>query len=355
MKVTPFSKHLCTYIEEYLPNVRNYSTNTILSYQDSFRLLEEYMLEKHGVKPYLLDYKHFTEARILDFLEWLETERNCCASTCNQRLSALSAFLKYASMRSTPALQACITVANIPQKKVSRKPFSYFSVEELGLLFQMPDLRKDLGRRDLVLLCVLYDSGARAQELCDLTVKDVHFSKQPYVILHGKGGKTRFVPLMERPAKMLKDHIARSKTVTTAKNSPIFFNQRGEPITPACIRNLIQKYVSKAQSSRPDLFQADTYSPHSMRHSKAVHMLEAGVDMVFIRDFLGHASIQTTEIYASVSQALLNKTLRARKLPALYPNEETEYIPDLIPDYLKRKQNKEQEHELHHLQGYTRT
>lgn len=339
MKVTPFSKHLCTYIEEYLPNVRNYSTNTILSYQDSFRLLEEYMLEKHGVKPYLLDYKHFTEARILDFLEWLETERNCCASTCNQRLSALSAFLKYASMRSTPALQACITVANIPQKKVSRKPFSYFSVEELGLLFQMPDLRKDLGRRDLVLLCVLYDSGARAQELCDLTVKDVHFSKQPYVILHGKGGKTRFVPLMERPAKMLKDHIARSKTVTTAKNSPIFFNQRGEPITPACIRNLIQKYVSKAQSSRPDLFQADTYSPHSMRHSKAVHMLEAGVDMVFIRDFLGHASIQTTEIYATVSQALLNKTLRARKLPALYPDEGMDCISDAIPDYLKRKGN----------------
>ena len=93
MKVASFPKHLCTYIEEYLPNVRNYSDNTILSYQDAFRLLEEYMLEKHGVKPYLLDYKHLTESRVLDFLRWLEVERNCCASTCNQRLSALSAFL----------------------------------------------------------------------------------------------------------------------------------------------------------------------------------------------------------------------------------------------------------------------
>ena len=295
------------------------------------------MLEKHGVKPYLLDYKHLTESRVLDFLRWLEVERNCCASTCNQRLSALSAFLKYASMRSTPALQACITVASIPQKKVTRKPFSYFSVEELGLLFQMPNIRKKLGCRDLVLLCVLYDSGARAQELCDLTVMDVHFSKQPYLVLHGKGGKTRSIPLMERPAKMLKDYIAQNKTIITAKNTSIFFNQRGEPITPACIRNLIQKYVREARNSRPDLFQADAYSPHSMRHSKAVHMLEAGVDMVFIRDFLGHASIQTTEIYATVSQALLNKTLRERKLPSLCPNGETKHDPDLIPDYLKRK------------------
>lgn len=337
MKVASFSKHLCTYIEEHLPNVRNYSDNTILSYQDAFRLLEEYMLEKHGVKPYLLDYKHLTESRVLDFLRWLEVERNCCASTCNQRLSALSAFLKYASMRSTPALQACITVASIPQKKVTRKPFSYFSVEELGLLFQMPNIRKKLGCRDLVLLCVLYDSGARAQELCDLTVMDVHFSKQPYLVLHGKGGKTRSIPLMERPAKMLKDYIAQNKTIITAKNTSIFFNQRGEPITPACIRNLIQKYVREARNSRPDMFQADAYSPHSMRHSKAVHMLEAGVDMVFIRDFLGHASIQTTEIYATVSQALLNKTLRERNLPSLCPNGETKHDPDLIPDYLKRK------------------
>ncbi len=337
MKVTLFSKHLCTYIEEYLPNVRNYSANTILSYQDTFRLLEEFMLENQCVKPYLLDYKHLTETRILDFLEWLETERRCCASSCNQRLSALSAFLKYASMRSTAALKACITVANIPPKKVTRKPFSYFSVEELGILFQMPDPRKGLERRDLVLLCVLYDSGARAQELCDLTLNDVHFSKQPHVILHGKGGKTRSVPLMERPAKMLKEHIAKSKTPATAKNSPIFFNQRGEPITPACIRNLMQKYVGKARASHPDLFQADSYSPHSMRHSKAVHMLEAGVDMVFIRDFLGHTSIQTTEIYATVSQALLCKTLSTRKLPAPCPDVEMECTSDAFPDYLKRK------------------
>lgn len=337
MKATSFSKHLCAYIEEYLPNVRGYSPNTILSYQDSFRMLEEFMLGKHGIKPYQLDYGHFTEQRILEFLEWLREERNCCASTCNQRLSALSSFFKYASVRSTAALKACVTIAEIPQKKTHRKPFSYFSVEELGVLFKMPNPAKGMGRRDLVLFCVLYDSGARAQELCDLTVKDIHFSKQTHVVLHGKGGKNRSIPLMERPAKMLKDYISRNAAKEAQKSGNVFLNQRGEPITPACIRNLMQKYISEARKFRPDLFQADSYSPHSMRHSKAVHMLEAGVDMVFIRDFLGHVSIQTTEIYATVSQALLNKTLLERNIPSISVKEVSDIAPNYVPDFLNRK------------------
>ena len=340
MKSTLFTKHLCSYMEEYLPNVRSYSKNTIFSYQDTFRLLEEYMLEKHGIKPYLLDYKHFSEERILGFLEWLTAERNSCAATCNQRLSAMSAFFKYASMRCVPAMKICITVANIPQKKVHRKPFSYFSVEELGVLFQMPNPKKPLELRDLVLLCVLYDSGARAQELCDLTLKDVHFGKQSHVVLHGKGGKTRVVPLMDRPAKMLKDYIAKNLERPALKENAIFVNQRHEAITPACIRNLLQKYVARARESRPDLFQAESYSPHSLRHSKAVHMLEAGVDLVFIRDFLGHASIQTTEIYATVSQALLEKTLRDRTIPTFSASTDAETIAESVPEFLRRQRNK---------------
>lgn len=337
MKTTAFSKHLCTYIEEYLPNLKNYSSNTILSYQDSFRLLEEFMLEKYGIKPYLLDYKHFTETRIIDFLEWLKLERNCCISTCNQRLSAISAFLKYASTRNTSALKACITVSNIPKKKVSRKPFSYFSVEELEILFRMPNTQRELERRDLVILCLLYDSGARAQELCDITLRDIHFSRQTSIILKGKGRKNRSVPLMENPAKMLKEYIDRSIPRSAAKDSPVFLNQRGEQITPACIRNLMLKYVTKAKSVRPDLFQEESYSPHSMRHSKAVHMLEAGVDMIYIRDFLGHSSIQTTEIYATVSQALLIKTLRSREIPTVYLPEQRLDSHPTFQNYLIRK------------------
>ena len=296
MKTTSFSQHLGTYFDEYLPNVRNYSPNTIASYQDTFRLLLEYMAEHQHIKPYLLDYKHFSDKVILSFLNWLETHRNCSPSTRNQRLSAISAFFKYASQRSISALKICSNIASIPPKKTPRHIFSYFSVEELRVLLQMPDPRKPLERRDIVLLSLLYDSGARAQELCGIRVGDIRFSNPASVLLHGKGGKSRVVPLMSRPTRILQQFIAERKFGTAEKDAPLFLNQRGEPITPACIRNVICKYISRAKNIRPDLFNESSYSPHSFRHSKAVHLLEAGTELVYIRDFLGHVSVQTTEI-----------------------------------------------------------
>ena len=211
MKTTSFSQHLGTYFDEYLPNVRNYSPNTIASYQDTFRLLLEYMAEQQHIKPYLLDYKHFSDKVILSFLNWLETHRNCSPSTRNQRLSAISAFFKYASQRSISALKICSNIASIPPKKTPRHIFSYFSVEELRVLLQMPDPRKPLERRDIVLLSLLYDSGARAQELCGIRVGDIRFSNPASVLLHGKGGKSRVVPLMNRPTRILQQFIAERK------------------------------------------------------------------------------------------------------------------------------------------------
>jgi hypothetical protein len=260
MKTTSFSQHLGTYFDEYLPNVRNYSPNTIASYQDTFRLLLEYMAEQQHIKPYLLDYKHFSDKVILSFLNWLETHRNCSPSTRNQRLSAISAFFKYASQRSISALKICSNIASIPPKKTPRHIFSYFSVEELRVLLQMPDPRKPLERRDIVLLSLLYDSGARAQELCGIRVGDIRFSNPASVLLHGKGGKSRVVPLMNRPTRILQQFIAERKFGTAEKDAPLFLNQRGEPITPACIRNVICKYISRAKNIRPDLFNESSQS-----------------------------------------------------------------------------------------------
>lgn len=341
MKATLFSQHLGLYFEEYLPNICDCSPNTIASYQDAFRLLLEYMVEQRHVKPYLLDYKHFSDTIILSFLDWLEVQRGCSPSTRNQRLSAISAFFKYASLRSVPALRICSSIANIPFKKVQSHVFSYFSVEEMGVLLQMPNSRKPLERRDIVLLSLLYDSGARAQELCDIHIRDIRFGNPTTVLLHGKGGKDRIVPLTSRPAKLLRQFITERKTETADKDTPLFISQRGAPITPACIRNIIYKYISRAKSVRPELFNERSYSPHSFRHSKAVHLLEAGTELVYIRDFLGHASVQTTEIYATVSQATLCRTLRNRDVSKSisYGNLD-EMLPDTVPDYLKRKKNK---------------
>ena len=337
MKQTLFSQHLGLYFEEYLPNVRSYSPNTIASYQDAFRLLLEYMSEERRIKPYLLDYKHFSSDVILSYLDWLETHRNSSISTRNQRLSAISAFFKYASQRSIPALKICSSIANIPSKKAPGHVFSYFSVQELGILLQTPNPRKPLERRDIVLLSLLYDSGARAQELCDIRISDIRFGNPASVRLHGKGGKTRIIPLMSPTAKLLRQYTSERKAETEGRELPLFINQRGEAITPACIRNVICKYVSKAKKTHPDLFCESSYSPHSFRHSKAVHLLEAGTELIYIRDFLGHASIQTTEIYATVSQSTLMRTIRERDVSATPPAVLEDIPNDTVPAYLKRK------------------
>lgn len=336
MKVTAFSQHLGLYFEEYLPNVRNYSPNTIASYQDAFRLLLEYMAEQKHIKPYLLDYKHFSDKVILSFLNWLEVHRDCGPSTRNQRLSAISAFFKYAAHRSVPALNLCTSIANIPPKKVPRHIFSYFSVEELTALLQMPNPHKPLERRDIVLLSLLYDSGARAQELCDIRVRDIRFGNPTKVLLHGKGEKCRIIPLMNRPAKLLRQFISEKNLKASERDVPLFLNQRGEPITPACIRNIVCKYISRAKESYPTLFNDGPYSPHSFRHSKAVHLLESGTDLIYIRDFLGHVSVQTTEIYATVSQALLSNTLLNRDVSKVQCGDIEEPPHDDFPRYLKR-------------------
>lgn len=169
------------------------------------------------------------------------------------------------------------------------------------------------------------------------TIRDIRFGNPTTVLLHGKGGKDRIVPLMSRPTKLLRQFISERKVETNEKDAPLFISQRGEPITPACIRNVIYKYVSRAKRVRPDLFNERSYSPHSFRHSKAVHLLEGGEELACIRDFLGHASIQTTEIYATVSQAMLSNTLRNRDVSKSPCGSLDEALPDTVPNYLKRK------------------
>jgi len=339
MRSTALTQQLCDFFENYLPQVREYSRNTILSYQDTFRLLMDYMESKRKIKPYSLDYKHLSDDVILDFLKWLRTERNCSASTCNQRMTAISSFFKYASRKNIAALKICNQLLDLPTKKAHHNLLSYFTVEEMQVLLQMPNPQRKLDRRDLVLLSLLYDSGARAQEICNLKTGDIRFSRPAAIRLLGKGEKTRIVPLTEKPAQMARQFISElNRSQKADSNTLLFSSQTNKPITPACVRYLLSKYVAKAKATRPDLFQADAYSPHSIRHSKAVHMLEAGVDLIYIRDFLGHVSVQTTEIYATVSSALVDKALRERKIPEVTTDRLPMPVPDKnIPGFLKRQ------------------
>lgn len=338
MKQTLFLKQLSVYFDTYLPQNKKCSHNTIASYADGFVLFFQFFQEKKGKAHYLIEYADLTPQVFDEFVLWMQNERRYSAASQKQRMCALTSFLKYASRREISAISALNGAAGAQTPKVPDAHFPYFSVEEIKILLRLPKCNGKSGSRDLVMLSLLYDSGARAQEICDLCIGDITLGKISKVRLHGKGNKTREVPITNDVAKLIKKYMAeRGKSFSENRKEAFFPSQRADKITPACIRNLVDKYVKIAKKENPELFVSNSYSPHCFRHSKAVHMLEAGVPLIYIRNFLGHESVSTTEIYARISQASATKVLEERNIPNPIPaagkNAKTEYSN--IPDFLK--------------------
>ena len=208
------------------------------------------------------------------------------------------------------ALTFCSEVEHIPKKKDAKRDEAvHFSREEMSILLRLPNPDKKIGRRDKVILSVLYASGARAQELCDLTVGDVRFGNTTTMTLHGKGNKTRTIVIPEQCATLLKSFMEYSRLTGVEPQRHIFSSQTHEHMTISCLEAIVKKYVTNAKTLRPELFQKH-YTPHSFRHSIAMHMLESGIPLPVIKTFLGHVSIATTMIYASANYELVNKYLR---------------------------------------------
>jgi len=339
MKQTLFIRQLAAYFETHLPDVRHCSPKTIASYADAFALLFSFMQEKNDIAHNKLDYKNFTPQAFEDFTLWLVRERNYSASSVKQRLSALTSFMKYASRRDMAALNAYTIVVGAEKPKTVQAPFPYFTLEEIRILLRLPNPDRKTEKRDLVLLSLLYDSAARAQEICDLKVGDIKFGVTTKVKLFGKGSKTREIPISNDVSKLLQYHLKENE-LEGQHDKPLFLSQLGGKMTTACIRNLVEKYVARAKSVHPNLFFEPKYSPHSYRHSKAVHMVESGVQLIYIRNFLGHASVKSTEVYARIGQNTLTKMLSERsvsiqeKAASTASNEKTSY-PKFL-DHVRR-------------------
>jgi len=265
MKDTVFSRQLAAYFDVHLPEVRNCSLNTITSYANAFAVLYDYFDENQSLPHYKVEYKNFTPVMLEKYTLWLVRERNYSASSVKARLSALNSFLKYASRREIAALPAFTAVVGAEKPKPIHKPFPYFSLKEIGILLKMPDSVKKTEKRDLVLLSAFYETGARAQELCDLKVGDVKFGSTTKVRLFGKGKKTREVPISRDVADLLRYHIS-DNNIEGKRDEPLFLSQLGGKMTTACVRNLVSKYVTKAKAEHPTLFNEPHYSPHSFRH-----------------------------------------------------------------------------------------
>ena len=306
-----FLRLLEHFLETYMPDAKGLSKNTVISYKAAFRLLIQFFYEKKRISATDITFEMLTAELINEFLDWIETDRNCSVSTRNQRLAALYAFSEYAQNRDFDAATSFrMEIIKIPMKKAHGKERAFFTSSEIQILLAMPNSQTKIGMRDRVLLSVMYASGARAQEICDLRARDIRFGDDKAVLhIVGKGRKVRQVQIGEKPASMLKSYL-KHKGITENSDRYVFSSQTHEQMTVSCVEAIFKKYVNKAKEEHPNMFRCDSYPPHSMRHTTAVCMLEAEVPLPVIKSFLGHSQLATTEIYATLSQETVHKKIR---------------------------------------------
>lgn len=328
------------YFETYLPYSRGLSPNTINSYKQSFLLLMRFMLEKRNIAASEIKFSDLTYETLLEFLSWLENDRLCKPATRNQRLSALSAFSEYAQNRDFDAVSIFRSaIIKIPVKKSTPKQRAVFTRDEIKILLKLPDENYETGLRDKVLLSLMYATGARAQEICDLKVKDIRMNDTfASITLMGKGAKTRQVGISKKLADTLHKYIIHRR-IEEYPEKHIFSSQTHEQMTISCVEGIYKKYVIMAKNQNPSLFHEDSYPPHSMRHSTACHLLEAGVDIVTIKNILGHVSVQTTQIYAEMSQNTVDRKLKEWNETWFGDNQKIDVKKaiDNIPEFLKKR------------------
>ncbi len=328
MKQTNFARITTKYFSDFLTGQRNVSYNTIKSYRNTMRQLLTYMRDEKHVPPEKLEFKDIKAETIGEFLIWLEKNNQISISTRNQRLAAIHSFYRFAQTEYPDNLLEMQKILGIPFKKKPRPLLGYLTKEEVKLLLDQPDIKNQKSRRDLTLMAILYDTGARVQELIDLCVKDVRLYPPATVTLTGKGNKTRCVPIMGNTVQLVSKYMDDFNLKCNGRQqSPLFFNSRGEKFTRPGICYILNKYFNQAKKYNPEIIPVDKIHPHMLRHSKAVHMLESGVNLIYIRDFLGHVSITTTEIYLKTETELKRHALEKN-----YPDLVTQDIPEWRDD-----------------------
>ncbi len=309
MSPTDFAYRLTGYLAKHLPSHAGLSANTIKSYRDAFVLFMRYCVETRNLKTEKITLEAITKELIEGFLAWLETDRGCSRSTRNQRLAAIRGFYRYLQTEAPEHMYRSQQISAIPMKKAAQPLMQHLTLDGIRAILEEPDTRTAAGRRDLALLTLLYDTGARVQEVADAVVGDVRLAAPATVTLMGKGNRRRVVPLMIQTAKLIGQYLAENElTHPACRQRPLFQNRSCAMLTRAGITYILRKHACRAHARHPELVPEDI-SPHCFRHSKAMHLLQAGVNLVYIRDLLGHVSVKTTEVYARADSRIKRQAL----------------------------------------------
>jgi len=290
------------FLLEYIICIKNLSKNTQLSYRDAFKLLIPFMSKKEKKKPEVLLVEDLTPDSITSFLSSLEINRKCSVSTRNQRLAAIYALSRFIAQNCPEYVEWCRLIHTVPAKKSPGTIITCLEKDEMDALMAAPDPNNRQGKRDYALLLFLYNTGARADEAAGLKISGLHLDKQT-VCLHVKGDKQRFCPLWKSTVNELKALI---KDRDSGDN--VFKNRHNQPLTRFGIYTIVEKYATKAAKSKP-LMAEKRVSPHTIRHTTATHLLQSGVDINTIRAWLGHVSINTTNIYAEINLKMKSEAL----------------------------------------------
>lgn len=317
MKNNNFATYLSAYFLKYLPTRTGYSSNTIKSYRDTFIIFLRYCKNELRTKPEKMEFTTINRNMIENFLFWLEFSKKNSASTRNLRLAALQAFFRYIQLELPEYMELSSSILAVKSKTRAETLMNYLSIEGIKVLLSMPNTNIRTGRRDLAILALTYDTGARVQEIANLTVVDVRIKKTATIMLTGKGNKSRIIPLMPQTVSLINKYMVDYKLHNETKGSTaLFFNKKSEKLTRAGLSYILNKYVKNARINHNDLFP-DKISMHVLRHSKAMHLLQSGVNLIYIRDFLGHSSVTTTEIYARSNPEIKRKAIEYASLKVL--------------------------------------
>ena len=320
MKPTDLSVLVSHFLTDHLVAQRNLSPNTIKAYRDVFTLLLRFCRDQRGIALERLRLEQIDAPLVEAFLDHLDKDRQSSIRTRNHRLATLHAFFRYVQSEVPERLLQCQQILAIPLRRHPHPTVGYLTKEQLTMILAQPDLQTRSGRRDAVLLSVLYDTGARVQELIDLSAGDVRLDPPAQVRLKGKGRKMRVVPLMDSTAQLLRDHLHENGLDRPEQfERPLFENQQRRRLSRWGVRYILDKYVKAVRRDQPGFRQAVT--PHSLRHTKGMHLLQSGVSLEIIRDFLGHVDVKTTEIYARANLEMKRKALEKiadpQPLPAI--------------------------------------
>ena len=297
------------FFEDHLVSQRGLSPNTILSYRDTLKLLLQFAAQHCRKSCTDLTMDDLTPNLVRQFLEHLNGIRKNSVRTRNARLAGIHAFFRYLSTTEPRLIAHCQSILAVPFKRHARPVLGYLEKEEVLPIFRYIDVEKSLGRRDNALLRLLYNTGARVQEIVDLNVNHIRFSRPYCVRIHGKGHRERTCPLWVETVQAIKASVE-DRHIRVTDNVPLFLNSQGQRLSRYGMRHMIAYRVAAAAKTCPSLLTRKV-TPHTFRHTTAMHLLQSGVDLNMIRSWLGHASIETTHGYVEIDLEMKRKTLES--------------------------------------------